>query len=290
IINPAHKPANQQRRSPGCTTEPAFGNVLPEIANWLGTPAHSDQVILRYLEDELKDARAYASAVGTLDGVLRRPDGSSLIYRPNPAQRAADGCVRLPLNLSRNDVRASGAQVVVVGSCASGWASDVFNWDGVEVEKGSTSGYRAYPACDATYGAGTYASRLVRYYEDSTLVSALVKPTRPPTDPEALAPAKAKAMIDCGVNLFGFDQLLPEDGRIQASLWSWAPDEPRARRRVHLAGPGRTLGVGAVYRRAPRGLRDRGGNMGGDLDGRHVRGCSVGLHRRWGRFCTAPIR
>ncbi|RFZ01463.1 hypothetical protein [Mycobacterium marinum] len=212
----------------GCTTEPAFGNVLPEIANWLGTPAHSDQVILLYLEDELKDARAYASAVGTLDGVLRRPDGSSLIYRPNPAQRAADGCVRLPLNLSRNDVRASGAQVVVVGSCASGWASDVFNWDGVEVEKGSTSGYRAYPACDATYGAGTYASRLVRYYEDSTLVSALVKPTRPPTDPEALAPAKAKAMTDCGVNLFGFDQLLPEDGRIQASLWSWAPDEPRA--------------------------------------------------------------
>lgn len=35
-------------------------------------------------------------------------------------------------------------------------------------------------------------------------------------------------MTDCGVNLFGFDQLLPEDGRIQASLWSWAPDEPRA--------------------------------------------------------------
>lgn len=34
-------------------------------------------------------------------------------------------------------------------------------------------------------------------------------------------------MTDCGVNLFGFDQLLPEDGRIQASLWSWAPDEPR---------------------------------------------------------------
>jgi len=35
-------------------------------------------------------------------------------------------------------------------------------------------------------------------------------------------------MTDCGVNLFGFDQLLPEDGRIEASLWSWAPEEPRA--------------------------------------------------------------
>src|SRR5205085_11070219 len=29
-------------------------------------------------------------------------------------------------------------------------------------------------------------------------------------------------------NLFGFDQLLPEDGRIQSTLWSWAPDEPIA--------------------------------------------------------------
>ena len=35
-------------------------------------------------------------------------------------------------------------------------------------------------------------------------------------------------MTDCGVNLFGFDPLLPEDGRIQATVWSWAPDEPRA--------------------------------------------------------------
>jgi hypothetical protein len=47
-------------------------------------------------------------------------------------------------------------------------------------------------------------------------------------DPEALAPQKVQSMTNCGVNLFGFDQLLPEDGRIQATLWSWAPDEPRA--------------------------------------------------------------
>jgi hypothetical protein len=28
------------------------------------------------------------------------------------------------------------------------------------------------------------------------------------------------------VNLFGFDQLLPDDGRIAASIWSWAQDKP----------------------------------------------------------------
>ena len=46
-------------------------------------------------------------------------------------------------------------------------------------------------------------------------------------DPDALTPAKVHAMTDCGVNLFGFDQILPEDGRIQSSLWTWAPDEPK---------------------------------------------------------------
>jgi len=28
------------------------------------------------------------------------------------------------------------------------------------------------------------------------------------------------------VNLFGFDQLLPDDGRIAATIWSWAQDKP----------------------------------------------------------------
>ncbi|MGO9506061.1 MAG: hypothetical protein ACLPXZ_01505 [Mycobacterium sp.] len=211
----------------GCTTEPAFAQVLPKIANWLNAPEHSDQVILLYLEDELRNAAAYASAVATLDQVLRRPDGSSLIYRPDLSQRVANGCVPLPLDLSRADVRASGARVIVVGACATDWSGDVFDWTDVEVEGGSTALYQPYPACDATYGPSVYGSKLVRYYEDSTLVAALSKPLRPPHNPDALTPPKVQAMTDCGVNLFGFDQLLPEDGRIQASLWSWVPHEPR---------------------------------------------------------------
>jgi len=35
-------------------------------------------------------------------------------------------------------------------------------------------------------------------------------------------------MLRCGVDLFGFDQLLQGDGRLEASVWSWAPGEPRA--------------------------------------------------------------
>lgn len=212
----------------GCTTEPQFTTVLPQIATWLNAPGHTDQVIVLYLEDQLHDAAAYSSTIATLEKVLRRPDGSSLIYHPEAADKAPNGCTPLPLDISRNDVRASGARVVIVGSCATGWASDVFDWNASHVESGSTSGYQPYPACDATYGPAVYATKLVRYFEDSTFVSALNDPSRPPADPEALTPLKTQDMTNCGVNLFGFDQLLPEDGRIQATLWSWAPDEPRA--------------------------------------------------------------
>ncbi len=216
-----------QEHNLGCTTEPLLTKVLPQIANWLNEPGHSQEVLLLYLEDELDNSDAYASTISTLDRVLQRPGGASLIYRPDPSQRGPDGCVQLPLDLSRQDVRVAGAQVVIVGKCVPDWSSDVFNWGGVEVESGSTALYQPYPACDPVYSPAVYATHLVRYYEDSTLVAALVDPTQPPNNPNAITPQKAQDMTNCGVNLFGFDQLLPEDGRIQASLWSWAPNEPR---------------------------------------------------------------
>lgn len=212
----------------GCTVEPVFDKVLPEIANWLNTPEHSNEVVLILVDNLMENAKAYASALVTMERVLRTPTGSSLIYHPDLNQRAANGCVPFPLDASRADVRASGARVVLVGSCLQTWSTAVFDWAGQEVQSGSTPGYQPYPACDATYGPPIYGSKVVRYYEDSTFVSALLDPTRPPNNPEALTPLKVQSMTNCGVNLFGLDQLLPEDGRIQATLWSWAPDEPRA--------------------------------------------------------------
>jgi hypothetical protein len=35
-------------------------------------------------------------------------------------------------------------------------------------------------------------------------------------------------LVRCGVDLLGFDQLLPDDGRLDATVWSWTPGEPRA--------------------------------------------------------------
>lgn len=202
----------------GCTTEPRLAPVLGEVRAWLD--ANPGQVLLLYLEDELGAPQGYAQTVGAIDDVL-----GARVYRPGPVSGA---CENLPLGLSRADVRAAGAQVVLVGNCRAGWSSRVFGWDAGHVESGSTSAYRAYPACDATYGPDVYRDKLVRYFEDSTWLSATVEPTSSPADREAgsLTPGKVAAMTRCGVNLFGFDQFLPDDGRVEASIWSWAPDQP----------------------------------------------------------------
>jgi hypothetical protein len=265
----------------GCTNEPAFSEVLPRIGEWLN--AHPSEVVLLYLEDELGDPAGYSQTVSVLDSVLRRPDGSSLIYRPSAAEMTDKGCANLPLGISRDEVRARGAQVVLVGNCRSGWASDVYSWDDNHVESGSTPDYKPFPACDSTYDRGVYDSKFVRYYEDSTFVSAAVDPTESPAQAEAdaLTPARVADMTRCGVNLFGFDQLLPNDGRIEASIWSWLDGEPNRdggdcglqradgrwltapcksrHRAVCRAGTGLTLTPRAVaYKQAQSACRARG--------------------------------
>jgi hypothetical protein len=210
----------------GCTTEPLFSAVLPKIAAWLH--AHPSQVILLYLEDELGNADGYKQTVATLDSVLGKA-----LYKPSPSEMTSKGCASLPLGISRDDVRARGAQVVLVGNCRSGWASDVYSWDDNHVESGSTPDYKPFPACDDTYARSVYDTKLVRYFEDSTFVSAATDPTETPAQATAgsLTPAHVSDMTRCGVNLFGLDQILPHDGRIEASVWSWAQGQPAAHAR-----------------------------------------------------------
>ena len=212
----------------GCTNERPLSEVLPPIANWLR--AHPSVVVLLYLEDDMDTAPGYARAIQVLDSVLKRSDGSSMIYRPRKSEFTSKGCANLPLSATRDTVRARRAQVVLVGNCRAGWSADVFGWDDVHVESGATEKYRAFPECDASYGPDVYAEKLVRYYEDSTWVATVVDPTWKPEDREAelLNPNRVREMTRCGVNLFGFDQFLPNDGRIEASIWSWAKDQPNS--------------------------------------------------------------
>ncbi len=231
----------------GCTTEPSFADVLPEIVAWLDR--NPKQVILLYLEDDIGDGTGpgYDQVVTELNRQLR-----SRIYQPVRlrGQSPQSQCVPLPGDVTRNQVRRTGARVVLVGKCAPGWASLVFDWNDVHVESGSTADYKPFPACDASYKRDVYDSKLVRYYEDSTFVATVVAPTTPAQDPEALTPEKAGTMIRCGVNLFGFDQLLPDDGRLEATIWSWRPKQPRGTGCAVMGTQGR-WGIGRSCRARP---------------------------------------
>jgi hypothetical protein len=125
--------------------------------------------------------------------------------------------------------------VLVTSGCGDGaaWRGLVFNWSDVEVEE-RNHGYRDHPTCDQDpNGDGrpdiardVYASKLVRYYEDSTWLSQAGANAGIASPDDGLTPEVTRRMVRCGVDLLGFDQILPRDGRLEALAWSWAPDQP----------------------------------------------------------------
>jgi hypothetical protein len=211
----------------GCTSERLLSDRLPEISSWLNRPENRHEVLLLYLEDAVANAAGYEATNSVLNEKLKRLDGSSLIYHPHPSGTT---CEKLPMDVSRDDVLAAGAQVVIVSGCGAGWAGNVFDWNGggPEVESGSSSGYGSFPDCDTRFNRETYDTKMVRYFEDSTWLSAATDPSAPPGGDDKLSADKVGRMIRCGVDLFGMDQLLPDDGRLEALVWSWAPDQHQA--------------------------------------------------------------
>lgn len=195
----------------GCTAEKSLSQVLDEIAGWLRE--NRDQVLLLYLEDDMDQAEGYEDAGRTLDERL-----GSMIYRPRPS---ADGCEELPLEVSRDDVRAAGAQVVNVSDCggAASWRGAVFTW---ELRKeAQPEGFTDFPTCGSQFTRADYDSTLVRYYEDSTRLSASTGGAGDPITAETAA-----RMTRCGVDKIDFDQLAIDDPRLEGVVWSWAPGEP----------------------------------------------------------------
>lgn len=194
----------------GCTTERLLGERLPELTAWLA--ANPREVLLLYIEDGIGDAGYAATAKVVTDALGER------LYRPR-----GGGCRNLPLDLTRNAVLAAGAQVVVVGDCGSGaWQSVSHAWpDAVRFEE-RNHGFQPYPDCGPPDAAESDA-KLVRYYEDSTWLTATAGG---PDD--GIGPDTVRAMLDCGVDLIGFDQILPRDGRLDAAVWSWADGQPSA--------------------------------------------------------------
>jgi len=234
----------------GCTTEKLLGAVLDQISGWLREPANRDQVLLLYLEDDLNAGQeAYDSAAASINQKL-----GDLVYRPPPEA----GCNPLPLALTREQVLAAAAQVVIVGDCGIGqaWQGAVFDWSARE--EGRPREYTDFAQCGPDFSRETYESTLVRYFEDSTQVTANTG-----TEDDGITPETAAQMARCGVDLFGLDQLVPDDPRLPALVWSWAPGEPQggscAVQRVADDYPfGRWFAEGCGQRRRPACRRPDG--------------------------------
>jgi hypothetical protein len=197
----------------GCTTEPLLTQELAEVAAWLR--ANPGQVVLLYLEDHLETDAGYTAGAAAVRSAL-----GDLLYAPGGA-----GCTPMPLDRTRDDVLAAGKQVLVISSCHSGtgWNGAVFSdAERARYETGP-AGYGDDGSCDPARNPAGYDGRLLRVFEDSTALTATVDQG---TDP--ITVGKARALQRCAVDITGFDQLLPGDPRLAASVWSWAPAQPVA--------------------------------------------------------------
>lgn len=230
----------------GCTIEGTLAQGLVPVADWVRK--HPGEVLFLYVDDDLQNHAGHEAAAQVVEQAF-----GDLIYRSSadPAVGTGAGACRpLDLALTRAKVLAAGKRVIVWSTCESGsatssWNDLVFN-DGGKFEQ-TTSAYADYPGCDGPTAQQNYGRTFVRYFEDSTFLSALATP-----DGDHIDAPMAAHMARCGVNLVGFDQLLPDDPRLAASIWSWAQDEPSAAGAcaVARASDGRFLAVPCSGRHA----------------------------------------
>ncbi len=199
----------------GCSVEKTLAEVLREIHGWLRE--NPDQALLLYLEDHLDGQEGHDAAAAVLEQEL-----GSAIHRPP----AGGGCAATPLDLTRNQVRSTGAQVVIVSDCGSGTAWPAQVWSFADHVETRPRGYRDFPDCGPDFDRATYDNEMVRYFEDSTQVTRGGSVVGATTRDDGITPATAAAMARCGVDLLGLDQLTAGDPRLDALVWSWAAGEP----------------------------------------------------------------
>lgn len=200
-------------RHAGCTIERHLLDGLTELRTWLD--ANPTEVLILYIEDHLDDETGHARAAATIEETLGTASAADLVFRP--AAPCEEG---LPLDVSAADIVAAGKQVVIASACGGGsvWSGLMHSQDDFWVEGGADD-FDASPPCG--FSASEYATSWTRYYEDSTWLTTMVNGSAAP-----MTSAHFAAMVSCGVNMPSFDQLAPDDVRLEAVVWSWAPNEP----------------------------------------------------------------
>jgi hypothetical protein len=126
------------------------------------------------------------------------------------------------MDTSRESIRNSGARIIITGNCGPGnWGAWVHERGARWKESGLDDGddFPAYP-CAAERARENYANNWIRHYGDETGLSAGAGTGGDVT------PADARNMTRCGVNMIGWDNLVPFDERLENVVWSWRRDEP----------------------------------------------------------------
>jgi hypothetical protein len=230
-------PATKLTVHVGCTIDRSLQNTLAEIRAWLH--AHPHQFLLVYLENQL-DGKLKAHDIAAM--LLRKRLGH-LIYRP-PAGLAPNHCASMPYAKSEAQMSRTGARVLLVGNCGPGnWNKLVFT-RGPKWNEGGNPTYYGAAQCAADRTAREAHAVFRRWYEESPLLEALMDAT------QVLSARTTRRIVTCGVNLTGWDQLIPNDGRLRAFVWSWAKGQPATHGHCAFSGvDGRIHASGCEVRR-----------------------------------------
>ncbi|HWB67021.1 MAG TPA: hypothetical protein VG708_09360 [Mycobacteriales bacterium] len=197
----------------GCTVDRSLQNTLLELRRWVAR--HPHQFLLIYLENQL-DGNLQAH---NITARLIRQTFGHWVYRP-PSSLLPGECASMPYGTSEHHILATGARVMFVGNCGPGaWNREVFTRGPLWNESGNPTTYGAAD-CAADEKAREAHDVFRRWYQESPFLEALMEAT------QTMTPAATRRMVRCGVNLTGWDQLLPGDGRLNAFVWSWARGEP----------------------------------------------------------------
>jgi hypothetical protein len=213
------RPTSEQNA--GCTYERLLADELKPVGDWLR--ANTRDVVLLYLEDHLDDPAAFDAAAAAINDPNTIGD---LVYKPPTSTTSCP--TPLPLSLRRAEVLAANKQVVIMSGCGSGsgsgsnvWNSTVFN-DSVRAEEGNPI-FDGQKCTSPSVKPEDYGTKLVRFFEDSTFLSAAAAGGDPG---HRMTVDGIRDMVRCGVNLFGLDQVDPSDPRLAAMVWSWAQGQP----------------------------------------------------------------
>jgi hypothetical protein len=198
----------------GCElNSPLLGAYLTEISAWMDD--NPDEVLMLYLENALdENAQAHEQAAASLVDAF-----GDLIYAPPTTD-----CTPIPMDVTRKQIRDSGARILITGNCGPANSP----WNALVHERGSRwkeggldygDDFPAYP-CTERRADQDYANNWIRHWGDETGLSAGAGSGGDVTPNDALN------MVRCGVNMVGWDNLVPFDERMGNMVWSWRMNEP----------------------------------------------------------------